>query len=714
MEALFAEMRRAQAGGRDFAADAAAEQEAREAQEAAEARAALASSDDSERSDEASDEDDGVGERRSSSSAGSSLPPRGLSDAEEARLLRASEAGRSADVAARQRRTHAMHDALFRDGLSGEDGGGPWPATEAARHRAVASLASRFEATCGHVLGGRWWSHYESWLYSRRAAGRKAGRKPPGSGGGGGGGPHDDDPVIPSPEAAKEDRELIRKLKAAGLSEYEAKGACATLSRATAKAAAQAAHEGAGGAAGRHQHVKLNTFEVGGKGKYDGAAREGGATKAQLTCGKVKMEINAGHLAKLRALYGRYGAAGKRRDDDERRFRASVFCLLARYSALQGAHYKAGAMQAALPSRCFDALKEAFDVSMELCASPLNCHFRRYCSAFLDTDGPFGSMGDCFQFEPSEGSFEANPPFDPAFISRLVGHLEGLLSRTKRPLSFVVVVPHWPEKPAWQKLANSAYARRAIKLDAGKHGFVAGGQHLRPDRVTPSAAATSLFFLQNDAGAQRWPVTKDRLSAVRRGFRGDDAEDDDGRVGSDDGGSDDDVDDDVDDADASDARRMEAARVKRAARGRSALAWNPDAVLFFGVGSGKRWGSAPAEWVVEAAGEAVEDHWVGEDPEDEADEDPPETDDEEDEDEEEETGNESEDESVSEESDEDADEDSEAAVDDTSDPEGSDDEFEFEFDPESESEEAPPAAAKRRNGAPTSRHDGGKPKKSKR
>ena len=65
---------------------------------------------------------------------------------------------------------------------------------------------------------------------------------------------------------------------------------------------------------------------------------------------------------------------------------------------------------------------------MELCASPLNAHFQRYCSAFLDTDAGFGSLGDCFQFDPEEGSFEANPPFDPELISRLAGHLEARLA----------------------------------------------------------------------------------------------------------------------------------------------------------------------------------------------------------------------------------------------------------------------------------------------
>ena len=39
---------------------------------------------------------------------------------------------------------------------------------------------------------------------------------------------------------------------------------------------------------------------------------------------------------------------------------------------------------------------------------------------------PFGSMGDAFEFRPTRGSFEVNPPFDPGFVARLVAHLEAL------------------------------------------------------------------------------------------------------------------------------------------------------------------------------------------------------------------------------------------------------------------------------------------------
>ena len=127
------------------------------------------------------------------------------------------------------------------------------PALEAARHRAVATLAARFEASCGHVLGGRWWNHYESWLFSRRAAraARDADDGNPSAA--------PADPVVPDPHLAGRCGELRRKLVAAGATEFEAKGAAMELSRAAAKALAQVAHETA---AGSRKPVKLAYFDV--------------------------------------------------------------------------------------------------------------------------------------------------------------------------------------------------------------------------------------------------------------------------------------------------------------------------------------------------------------------------------------------------------------------------------------------------------------------
>jgi hypothetical protein len=50
----------------------------------------------------------------------------------------------------------------------------------------------------------------------------------------------------------------------------------------------------------------------------------------------------------------------------------------------------------------FDVLLRRFDCRTECFASPLNCRYGRFCSAFYDTDGAFGSLGSFFDFHPTE------------------------------------------------------------------------------------------------------------------------------------------------------------------------------------------------------------------------------------------------------------------------------------------------------------------------
>lgn len=50
-------------------------------------------------------------------------------------------------------------------------------------------------------------------------------------------------------------------------------------------------------------------------------------------------------------------------------------------------------LQGALPVPVFEALNKKFGVTFECFASPLNCYFKQFCSAFPDIDGFFGSRG---------------------------------------------------------------------------------------------------------------------------------------------------------------------------------------------------------------------------------------------------------------------------------------------------------------------------------
>src|SRR5690606_31596859 len=121
-----------------------------------------------------------------------------------------------------------------------------------------------------------------------------------------------------------------------------------------------------------------------------------------------KFFLNINVYKKLKSLYE---MANENVIEDE--FNFSVWCLHYRYRTLLGGlrKFEGSGLQAAVPPETFLKMNELFDVSMECFASPFNCYFSNYCSVFNDIDILFNSSGSFFHFNPTEGSFEANPPF---------------------------------------------------------------------------------------------------------------------------------------------------------------------------------------------------------------------------------------------------------------------------------------------------------------
>ncbi|KAK3267222.1 hypothetical protein CYMTET_24210, partial [Cymbomonas tetramitiformis] len=176
--------------------------------------------------------------------------------------------------------------------------------------------------------------------------------------------------------------------------------------------------------------------------------------------------------------------------------------------------------QAALNEHAFEVLKQRMGVVFECFASPLNCHYEGYCSAFQDVDGPFGSRGNFFQLKGDslEGSFEANPPFVSSVMSAMAIKMHALLkAATKRgtALSFVVVVPGWTDEPSWAIMQKSEFRRALWQVAREDHGFCDGAQHQRRDRFRASPFDTAVFVLQTAAGAAKWRAT----SKVERELR---------------------------------------------------------------------------------------------------------------------------------------------------------------------------------------------------
>jgi hypothetical protein len=82
--------------------------------------------------------------------------------------------------------------------------------------------------------------------------------------------------------------------------------------------------------------------------------------QTKLTGSGVRVEVNRVHYWKLRALFERHNrpaphtkgkahTKGKGKSEFRKRFDEAAFCLLARYSSLQGTHYRGGGFQARHP-----------------------------------------------------------------------------------------------------------------------------------------------------------------------------------------------------------------------------------------------------------------------------------------------------------------------------------------------------------------------------
>ncbi|XP_072381419.1 mRNA (2'-O-methyladenosine-N(6)-)-methyltransferase [Diabrotica undecimpunctata] len=238
------------------------------------------------------------------------------------------------------------------------------------------------------------------------------------------------------------------------------------------------------------------------------------------------LAINSTHLNKLEHLY-RHSCFDDRKFD---LFIPRVWVVLKRYATFLGvnpspntANADVQDTQQSLPVTVFECLNRAFGVTFECFASPLNCYFRQYCSAFADCDSYFGSRGSFLKLKAVSGSFEANPPYCEELMEASVDHMERLLSDSPEPLSFIVLMPDYrePTPVALQRLETSQFKRRQVIVPAYEHEFRHGFQHVlsKSEMNVRSVHATVIVWLQNSAGHQRWEPSEDRVQALLEAFR---------------------------------------------------------------------------------------------------------------------------------------------------------------------------------------------------
>ena len=243
-----------------------------------------------------------------------------------------------------------------------------------------------------------------------------------------------------------------------------------------------------------------------------------------LSCNGERVIITHAAYGKLVALHRQHGLASERIPaevplpaDPElyAAFHQRMFALLLRYKTLHGHGF-----QAAAGPPVFRVLAQHLGgAAFETFASPLNARHMRFCSAFSDTDAPFGSYGSFFGFDASSGVFELNPPFVPdlmdAALARCLGQLTAAESAA-RSLTFAVLLPGWEEQAAVTSARASVYLRLEVAISAADHGFVDGASHARQDPFRSSPWPTLVFILQTSAAAATSPLNLITLEADLR------------------------------------------------------------------------------------------------------------------------------------------------------------------------------------------------------
>jgi len=236
----------------------------------------------------------------------------------------------------------------------------------------------------------------------------------------------------------------------------------------------------------------------------------------------LSFRISAQHLEKLQRLYDRFNTEHSSLSEHQNAFCSALFSVLARYDLLEG-----GGLQSSLTGHVFDVLLKRFHCNLECFASPFNCRYERYCSAFPDTDAAFGSLGSFFSYDfaslSNGGCFQANPPFASDFIAEMCKRMNMILGNESlsAPFMFIVFVPAWKDSNGWQTLEQNAHQKYHLLLDQqlNPHYYCEGTQHRKlKGRYRIASFNTSVFFLQNKAAQEKWPVTEQIVDEIRQAF----------------------------------------------------------------------------------------------------------------------------------------------------------------------------------------------------
>jgi len=121
-----------------------------------------------------------------------------------------------------------------------------------------------------------------------------------------------------------------------------------------------------------------------------------------------------------------------------------IWIIIFRYQLLGSNNHQLGILP-----EIIEKMVEDYNLKFECFASSINSTLDNYCSIYYDLEKNFGSQGNFFKIELTDGTYSFNPPYQKDImdngIRRLLGFLENAKNNYKK-LTFIMTIPIWDKE----------------------------------------------------------------------------------------------------------------------------------------------------------------------------------------------------------------------------------------------------------------------------
>jgi hypothetical protein len=121
-----------------------------------------------------------------------------------------------------------------------------------------------------------------------------------------------------------------------------------------------------------------------------------------------------------------------------------IWIIIFRYQLLGSNNH-----QLAILPNIINCMIKDYDLSFECFASSINSSLPNYCSIYYDLEKFFGSKGNFFNIELTEGTYSFNPPYQKDIIDNGIKRLLFFLEKSKinnKNLTFILTIPIWDKE----------------------------------------------------------------------------------------------------------------------------------------------------------------------------------------------------------------------------------------------------------------------------